>query len=146
MIYSVILQTAVKLLVPLMLLFSLFLLERGHSEPGGGFVGGLTAASAFALYALSRGTEEARRALWISPRTLVGAGLACALGSGLLAPLRGEPFLKSLWTEVPLPGGSTFFLGSTLLFDTGVYLVVMGITLLIVLALEEHDVHLTEGI
>jgi multicomponent Na+:H+ antiporter subunit B len=57
------------------LLFSLFLLFRGHNEPGGGFVGGLVAATAFALYAIAYGIVRARQALRVDPRTLIGIGL-----------------------------------------------------------------------
>ncbi|HMN02746.1 MAG TPA: MnhB domain-containing protein, partial [Geobacter anodireducens] len=64
---SLFLATAVRLLLPLLLLFSLFLLLRGHNEPGGGFVGGLVAAAAFALHALAHGVAAARRVLRVEP-------------------------------------------------------------------------------
>ena len=64
---SPIFRTAARLLMPLLLLFSVFLLLRGHNEPGGGFVGGLVAAAAFALYAIAFGTRRARQALVVSP-------------------------------------------------------------------------------
>ncbi|MBX3438063.1 MAG: Na(+)/H(+) antiporter subunit B, partial [Planctomycetaceae bacterium] len=97
---SLILQTASRLLQPLLLLTSIFLLIRGHNEPGGGFVGGLIAAAAFALYAIAYDVPFARRALQIDPHLLIGGGLLCALISGLIAPLLGEPFLRSLWIDV----------------------------------------------
>ena len=94
---SPIFRTAARLLMPLLLLFSVFLLLRGHNEPGGGFVGGLVAAAAFALYAIAFGVQRARQALLVQPLTLLGAGLLIALLSGLPAVLRGEPFLTALW-------------------------------------------------
>ena len=88
--------------MPLLLLFSVFLLLRGHNEPGGGFVGGLVAAAAFALYAIAYGVERARRALLVKPLTLLGAGLLIALASGVPAVLRGQPFLTAQWALGPV--------------------------------------------
>ena len=82
---SPIFRTAARLLMPLLLLFAVFLLLRGHNEPGGGFVGGLVAAAAFALYVIAYGVERARRALLVKPLTLLGAGLLIALVSGVPA-------------------------------------------------------------
>ena len=98
---SPIFRTAARLLMPLLLLFSVFLLLRGHNEPGGGFVGGLVAAAAFALYAIAFGVQRARQALLVRPLTLLGAGLLIALLSGLPAVLRGQPFLTALWASGP---------------------------------------------
>jgi multicomponent Na+:H+ antiporter subunit B len=137
MLFSLILRVATRLLIPLLLLFSIFLLLRGHSSPGGGFVGGLVAGSSFVLYAFSRGDAQARRVLGVAPRLLLGTGLACALGAGLLALGLGEPFLHSLWTpELTLLGGH-MKAGSTLLFDIGVFFVVVGTVLLMVFSIGE---------
>lgn len=132
---SLILSTATRYILPLLLLFSLFLLLRGHNEPGGGFVGGLVAAAAFALYAIAYGVHAARRVLGIDPRTLIGVGLLVALGSGALGLVLGMPFMTGLWSEytVPMLGK----VGTPLLFDIGVYLVVIGVTLTIIFALAE---------
>lgn len=133
---SVILSTAIRLLLPLLLLFSVFILLRGHNEPGGGFVGGLVAAAAIALYALAEGVERARRLLKLNPRTLITSGLTLALTSGILPLLLGQPLLTGLWlpSSVPVLG----HLGTPLLFDMGVYLLVAGMALLIVLSLMEE--------
>lgn len=130
---SVILTTSVRYLLPLLLLFSFFLLLRGHNEPGGGFVGGLTAAAAIALYALAAGVDEARRLVRADLRTLMAVGLACALGAGMLGLLGGTPFLTGLWDSRPVPVIGK--LGTPLLFDVGVYLVVVGVTLKILFTL-----------
>lgn len=145
MMYSLILRTTVRLLIPLTLLFSWFVLLRGHSEPGGGFVGGLVASSGFALYGLSIGVEEARRALKLAPQTISAIGLSCALVAGLIPWASGKPFLTSLWLEVPLPIGEPLALGTTLLFDIGVYFAVVGTVLLIVFALETRALTEEEG-
>jgi multicomponent Na+:H+ antiporter subunit B len=135
---SLILLTAARFLLPLVLLFSVFLLLRGHNEPGGGFAAGLVAAAAFALYAIATDVPAARRALGVAPRTLLGVGLVVALASGLLPVLGGSPFLTGLWGYLLLPDGGQVDLGTPLLFDVGVYLVVIGMTLTIVLSLAEE--------
>jgi multicomponent Na+:H+ antiporter subunit B len=135
---SLILGTATRFLLTLLLTFSVFLLLRGHNEPGGGFVGGLVAAAAFALYALAFDPTSARRALRIDPRTLIAVGLLLAVASGLVGLALGQPFLTGEWAEVHLPGLPALDLGTPLFFDIGVYLVVVGVTLTIILALAEE--------
>lgn len=135
---SFILRAATQFMLPLLLLFSVFLLLRGHNEPGGGFSGGLVAASAFVLHAFAFGVKETRRALPASPRPLIGAGLLTALGSGTLGLFAGKPFLTGLWGKVMLPGFGKVEVGTPLLFDVGVYLVVVGVTLSIILPLAEE--------
>lgn len=130
---SLILSTAARLLVALLLLFSIFVMLRGHNEPGGGFIGGLIAATAFALYVMAEGAGAVRAVLRIDPRKVAGVGLACALAAGLIGVLAGEPFLRGLW--VLLPSGKV---GTPLLFDLGVYLVVLGGVVALILALEEQ--------
>jgi multicomponent Na+:H+ antiporter subunit B len=132
---SMILSTATRYLLPLLLLFSVFLLLRGHNEPGGGFVGGLSAAAAFALYAITFGVRPTRRMVWLQPRTLIGLGLLTAVSSGLIAVFTGRPFLTGIWASVSIPPVGK--LGTPLLFDVGVYLVVVGMVLMIVFELAE---------
>lgn len=132
---SLILSTATRYLMPLLLLFSVFLLLRGHNEPGGGFVGGLTAAAAFALFAIAEGVAPARRMLILHPRTLLGTGLLIALVAGLPAIFFGLPYMTGLWSTLELPAVGK--LGTPLLFDVGVYLVVVGMALMIVFELAE---------
>jgi multicomponent Na+:H+ antiporter subunit B len=132
---SLILSTATRYLLPLLLLFSVFLLVRGHNEPGGGFVGGLVAAAAFALYAIAFGVQPTREMLWLHPRTLLGLGLTVGVAAGLLSVLVGLPYMTGMWTSIVLPAIGK--LGSPMLFDVGVYLVVVGMVLMIVFELAE---------
>jgi multicomponent Na+:H+ antiporter subunit A len=125
---SLLLRISSRHLFPLLLLFSLFLLLRGHNAPGGGFVGGLTAAAAFALYLLAFGTAAARRQLRVDPQLLIGGGLLVAGASGLPAIAGDLPYLTARWSGA---------LGTPLLFDVGVYLVVLGVVLLMVFTLAE---------
>ena len=138
--YSLLLRTTVRLIIPLTLLFSVFVLLRGHNEPGGGFVGGLVAAAAFALYSLSIGVDEAQRSVKFAPLSIANLGLTCAFIAGIIPVLQNRPFLSSLWLEVPTPFGYPVALGTTLLFDIGVYLAVVGTVLLIVFSLETRTV------
>jgi multisubunit Na+/H+ antiporter MnhB subunit len=130
---SLILSTMARISVGLMLIFSVHLLLRGHHEPGGGFIGGLVAAAGLVLYALAEGPAAVRAALRVDPRTLAFAGLAVGLVSSLPAIASGAPFLAAVWVE--LEGVKV---GTPMLFDVGVYLVVVGGVLAVVLALEEE--------
>jgi len=132
---SLILSTATRYLLPLLLLFSIFLLVRGHNEPGGGFVGGLVAAAAFSLVAISFGLHSARRMLGVRPNSLLGVGLLVAAGAGLLPMLIGRPYMTGMWIPIELPAIGK--IGTPFLFDTGVYLVVIGMVLTVVFELAE---------
>ena len=135
---GLILPTTAVWLMPVLMLFSIFLLLRGHNEPGGGFAGGLVAAAAFVLLSISSGVGEARRVLRADPRSLIGAGLLLMLQAGVVAPIfYGEPFLTAYWWSFSL-GGNEFSVGTPLLFDVGVYLAVAGTILLIAFSLEEE--------
>jgi multicomponent Na+:H+ antiporter subunit B len=135
---SLILRTATRFLVTLLLLFSIFLLLRGHNEPGGGFVGGLVAAGAYVLYGLGHSSVAARRALGIDPHTLISFGLLLAILSGIVPLFFGRPFLTGEWLYLHGPGGLELELGTSLFFDIGVYLTVLGVTLMIILSLAEE--------
>ncbi len=129
---SLILSTVARAVIALMVLFSLYLLMRGHNQPGGGFVGGLVAASALLLHAIANGVPATRRMLRVDPRAVAMIGIAVAIAAGLVAAFTDAPFLTGVWA---FPGGIP--LGTPLLFDVGVYLVVVGAVTTLVFALEE---------
>jgi len=132
---SIILRTGTNFLLPLLLLASLVILLRGHNEPGGGFVGGLTAAAAFLLYLLAFGPARCRELLHVTPEAITAAGLAVALLSGLPPLLAGRPLFAAGWTDFePIPGVKV---GTPLAFDVGVYLTVLGSVLLMILPVAE---------
>jgi multicomponent Na+:H+ antiporter subunit B len=122
--------------MPLLLLFALFLLLRGHNQPGGGFVGGLVVAASFVLYSIAFGVYAARRALLVRPSRLLGIGLLVALVSGLAGVAAGQPFMTAVWTTVPA-GSTVVDVGTPLIFDVGVFLAVIGVVLTIVFTLAE---------
>lgn len=134
---SVILRTAIRFLMPLLLMFSVFLLVRGHNQSGGGFAGGLVAAAAFALYSLSHGAVSTRSVLRVPPTLLIASGLLISLLSGMVGLLFGRPFLTGMWSYLNLPGFGSIEIGTPVFFDIGVYLLVTGVTLMLVLTLEE---------
>ena len=133
---STILQTAARFLMPLLLLFAIFLLLRGHNQPGGGFVAGLVVASSLVLYSIAFGVGAARRALLISPSRLLGAGLLIALVSGIPGVVDGRPFMSAVWTTFEA-GSAAIDIGTPLVFDVGVFLAVIGVVLTIVFTLAE---------
>ncbi|MBE8713367.1 Na+/H+ antiporter subunit B [Sphingobacterium hungaricum] len=126
---SIILQTATKYLLPILLLFSVFLLLRGHYEPGGGFVGGLVASIAFVLHSFAFGTENTMKILRRKPMSLIPIGLGIAALSVIAPTFFGLPPMTGLWFEEPIP--VIGMIGSSLFFDLGVYLVVIGVVLTI---------------
>lgn len=136
---SVLFRTAARAIHPLLLVLSVVLLFRGHNEPGGGFVGGLLAAAAFALYVMGEDPALARAKARLDPRIFIGVGLLLALGSGLPGLLTGGPFMKGLWGTVDLPGLGPTGVGTPMAFDIGVYLVVLGVSLKIILVMAEED-------
>ncbi|GGY00321.1 Na(+)/H(+) antiporter subunit B [Litchfieldella qijiaojingensis] len=129
---TLILSVAARLLMPLQLLFSVFLLLRGHDEPGGGFIAGLVAAGAFALYMFAYGTQATRAMLRVAPQDLIGMGLFLGVASTLPAWWHGQPFMTAQWWTIPLIG---FTFSTPLIFDIGVYLVVLGSVLTAVVGL-----------
>lgn len=135
---TLIFRTVAPYLTSLMILFSIFVLLRGHNEPGGGFIGGLIAASAFAIYGIACGVSPVRRALYFHPVTISGLGLLASASAGIISFFRHMPFLTGQWITVQILGVPVD-LSSVLLFDIGVYLVVVGSITSIALALEERE-------
>jgi len=125
---SLIFSAVVRIVTVAMFTASLYVLVRGHNEPGGGFVGGLIAASGFAILALSEGVNVARRWLVFDPTVLLGAGLLCTLCSGLPGLIVDGAYLSHQWGSV-----AGVALATTFLFDLGVYVVVLGGVLALVI-------------
>ncbi|MEX0951297.1 MAG: Na+/H+ antiporter subunit B [Gammaproteobacteria bacterium] len=136
---SLILRTAARFLLPLLLLFSVFVLLRGHNEPGGGFIAGLIAAVGFSLYLFAFDAARTRILMSVDPRMLLGTGLLVAVISGIIPLAFGEDFFTSIWWPVQLPLIGEVKLSTPLIFDIGVYLVVLGAVMTIILALDEAE-------
>lgn len=135
---TVIFRTVAPYLASLMVLFSIFVLLRGHNEPGGGFIGGLIAASAFAIYGIACGVAPVRRAIYFHPMAISAFGLFLSGMAGVLSMFVAKPYMSGLWASIHF-FGTWIDLSSVLMFDIGVYLVVVGAITSIALALEERD-------
>lgn len=122
----VILETVVTPLYWVILAASLWVLLRGHNEPGGGFIGGLVAVAATVLWGIARGPDSARRRLPLrDPVALSALGVLCAALSGVPAWFAGKAYLTHLSVTVPL-GVTELWVSTVMLFDFGVYLCVWG--------------------
>jgi multicomponent Na+:H+ antiporter subunit B len=131
-----VLRTATKFLLVLMLLYSVFILFRGHDKPGGGFIAGLITASAYGLYLMAHGPVEARKLIFIDLRYLLAIGIGCALGSGFIGLICGKNFLTGIWFNFHF-ADTTLALGTPQLLDIGVYITVVTSILMTMFALEE---------
>lgn len=134
---SLILQTAARTLLTLLLVVVIFVLLRGHNEPGGGFIAGLGAAAGIVLYALAFGSEAAVRLVRANPRVLTGVGLVVALIAAVWGLTLGDGLLQGQWIEFEPPLTGSLKLGTPLLFDVGVAFVVFGTGMTILVSLLE---------
>ena len=135
---TIIFRTIAPYLSALMVLFSIFVLLRGHNEPGGGFIGGLIAASALAIFGVACGVASVRRAIVFHPMGIAGFGLFIGALAGIVSFFKAQPFMTSQWWYVKA-FGVEIPLSTPLIFDIGVYLVVVGAIGSIALALEERE-------
>ncbi|RKN49219.1 Na+/H+ antiporter subunit A [Micromonospora endolithica] len=126
---SIVLEVVVRLLFHTVVVLSLFLLFSGHNAPGGGFAGGLVASLALAVRYLAGGRYELAESAPIDAGTVLGAGLAISVGTGVVALATGAPVLSSARLDVWLPLVGDFYVITSLFFDVGVYLVVVGLVL-----------------
>jgi multicomponent K+:H+ antiporter subunit A len=130
----------IRLLFPVILMVAVFLLLRGHNLPGGGFVAGLTVSVAIILQYMAGGVRWVESRVLILPVRWIGLGLLAATLTGIGACLAGYPFLTSYFAyrDVPLLGEVP--LSSALLFDIGVFAMVVGATILILVALAHQSI------
>ncbi|NCC21955.1 MAG: Na+/H+ antiporter subunit B [Alphaproteobacteria bacterium] len=134
---STILKAATRILMALILIFAIYMLLRGHDDPGGGFIGALITSAAFVLYKFAYGSEETRKIMVLDSRGISMLGIGCAIAAGLMSLFTGKTFLTGLWLPAYVEGRIPLPVSTVLLFDIGVYLAVTGAVLTIVLALEE---------
>lgn len=134
-IHSVILDEGERWLFRLIVLVSIYYTVRGHNAPGGGFIGGLIAGAAFTLRYLAGYTTEEEICGRLRPSALLGVGALTAIVTAMVPLFVGDALLESaVWSgDFPLIG--EFKVVSAAIFDAGVYLVVLGVILTILLAL-----------
>ena len=129
--HPLILATLSRLLLPLALLISAFIFLRGHNLPGGGFIAGLITSIALILQYVANGVQWTRSRLALNYHQMAGAGVLIAGATGLASWLLGYPFLTTTFGHFNIPLVGEIELASAMLFDLGVYLTVIGATLLI---------------
>ncbi|MGB3847393.1 MAG: monovalent cation/H+ antiporter subunit A [Sphingopyxis sp.] len=127
-------------LFPVILTFAIYLLMRGHDLPGGGFAGGVTASIAILLLYMAGGTRWVEARLDIRPLRWISFGLLLATITGLAAWVAGYPFLTSYFRYLSVPLIGDIPIASALLFDIGVFAVVVGTTVLILIALAHQSI------
>jgi multicomponent K+:H+ antiporter subunit A len=128
-----------RLMLPMAGMASLYFLLRGHNAPGGGFVGGLVMATAVIVQYMVSGTIWVEARLRVHPLQWMGCGLLAAAGAGLVAWIWSEPFLTAQSAHLHLPLLGDLHISTVLLFDLGVYMLVVGATLLILVALAHQS-------
>lgn len=126
---SLMIDVVTRILFPTMIVLSFFFFFAGHNAPGGGFAGGLVAALAFTLRYLAGGREELEEAMPIDASPILGVGLLTAAAAAIWPMLLGYPPLTSFVWDVHLPAIGDVHVASALLFDLGVYMIVVGLTL-----------------
>ncbi|NGP44039.1 Na(+)/H(+) antiporter subunit B [Bacillaceae bacterium SIJ1] len=136
---DLILQTTTKVTAFLILSFSLYLFIAGHNATGGGFVGGLMTSAALVLLFVSYGYERASEVLPVDFKLFIPAGLLIAVLTGVGSFVFDQPFLSHTYGYIDLPFFGEYEWATALLFDLGVYLTVVGVTMTIILSIAEDD-------
>ena len=136
---DVMLQTATKVVTFIILLFAVHIFFAGHYTPGGGFVGGLLTASAIVLLMLAFDLETVNKILPINYVTMTAIGLLVALGTAAASIIFDVPFFTHAYNYFDLPLFGETSLHSAALFDLGVYLVVVGVTMTIIQTIGEDE-------
>ncbi len=133
---SLILRTVSRIMLPVLLLLSLFMLIRGHNLPGGGFIGGLLASAAIILQIVAFGPSFARRVLPLNYLMVAAFGVLFAAIWGIPGLITGDPYMLAFWIPEEIPGIGK--IGTPVLFDVGVYITVIGVTTQLALMLAEE--------
>jgi len=135
---SLILTTVTRLVFFIILLFSIYLLLRGHNSPGGGFIAGVMTALGILLQSIAADLRYVRQVFRVEPRLLVAVGLSTSFTTGLVPLALGYPFLTSTFGHFYVPILGEVEIATAMFFDFGVYFVVVGGTLLMMMTLAEE--------
>ncbi|WP_430785761.1 Na(+)/H(+) antiporter subunit B [Virgibacillus flavescens] len=132
---DLILRTTTSLIAFILFGFAIYLLLAGHNAPGGGFVGGLVTSGAIILMYMSYGLEAVDKILPVNFRTLIPLGLLIALSTGLGSFLFDVPFLSQTYGYFHVPIFGEIELATAMIFDIGVFVTVVGVTMTIILSI-----------
>lgn len=133
------LQITMRIITIIIFTFSFYLFLAGHNNPGGGFIGGLMTATAILVLYLVFDIKTITDAIRINFTTIIGVGLLFSAVTGIISIIFGYPFLTHFFRYFQLPMFGEIELTTALLFDLGVYLVVVGAALTIILTIAEDD-------
>lgn len=136
---DVILQTTSKVVFFIIILFAIHLFFAGHYHPGGGFVGGLMTSGAIVLLLLAFDIKTVAKGFPIDYKILIGIGLLFAIGTAAGSLIFNVPFFTHVFGDVYLPIFGETGLHTAMLFDLGVYLVVIGVTMTIIQTIGESE-------
>lgn len=136
---DIILQTVTKFTLFVIILFSIHLFFAGHYYPGGGFIGGLMTSGAIVLLLLAFDIKTVKAILPVDYIKVIAVGLLFSIGTGAGALIMDMPFLTHAFTYVDLPLLGKTSLHTAVLFDTGVFLVVIGVTMTIIQTIGESE-------
>lgn len=134
---NIILEKIARLFLRVMAVFAILLLLRGHNKPGGGFIAGIILATGFILYGMVYGSSAIERILIFNTRKWMGVGLLLVFVAAVIPVFMGLPPLTGLWYVDQLPLMGELHLGTPLLFDTGIFIGVIGVILSIVITIME---------
>lgn len=132
-------QVSIRVISLIIFAFSLYLFLAGHNNPGGGFIGGLMTASAILVLYLAFDMKTIKDVIRFNFTAFIGIGLLLAVGTGIISMLFGFQFLKHFFNTFPIPIFGEIELTTALLFDLGVYFVVVGAALTIILTIAEDE-------
>lgn len=135
-----ILDEATRWLFPVIVLVSLYVTFRGHNAPGGGFAGGMIVGAGFVLRHLTGQVVDASPALVSRPTTWIGGGLVVALVTALVPVVVGDALLESNIWKVDVPAIGEVKVVSSMFFDIGVYLLVIGVVRAVLASLSAEPI------
>ncbi len=138
--YLLIPSVIMQWMFPVIIVLALHLFLRGHDQPGGGFAAGIVMSIGFILQYMAGGTRWVEERLRILPVRWIGIGLLLALLVGLASLLLGYPFMTTSFQYAQIPYIGRVPLASALIFDLGVFVLVVGATVLILIALAHQSV------
>lgn len=136
---SIFFRFVARIMAPVLVLFSIYLMLRGHNAPGGGFIGGLVASGAVVLLTLGYGADEVRKRLRVDFLRVMFFGLLLSVAAGTYGLIAGDAFQQVFWWDPFIRGIGTIEISTPMIFDIGVYVVVVGVTSAIVMAMAEES-------
>lgn len=136
---SVILQIASRYVRGLLIIFAVIALLRGHNFPGGGFIGGLLAGLSVVFKGYAYSVNQIKENMKLTPEIYIGSGLSAILLSVIPGIIRKEQFMTGVWYRIFLPLLGEIKLGTPLLFDFGIFMIIIGVTIMFLFSLTKNS-------